>query len=127
MFADTSSSLPVWLSGVAVVVAMAGGILTLFITRREVESRQADSDRRLASHEGVHKDIFSKLGGVERGAAEKIEKARTEFREQLGDLHEKVNRVDKSVTAIEVETRLQSRTLETISERLETLANQRGA
>lgn len=121
MFADASTTLPIWLSGFAVLVATGGGVFALFITRREVESRQVDTDRRMAQHERVHENLFSKLGGVERGAGEKVEKARAEFREQLDGLHEKVNRVDRSVAAIETETRLQTRTLEAISQRLETL------
>lgn len=121
MFADAanaSSFLGAWISAAALVIALGGGVFTLFITRREVESHKSASDQRLSAHEATHKDLFAKLGGVERGAGDKVEKARAEFRHDLAELHEKINRVDKNTTAIEVETRMQSRTITAIATKL---------
>ncbi len=64
-------------SGVSTVVSL----VSLFATRREVESLQ----KRIDQHESIHKDIFTKLGGVERGVRNElkgdIEKLRAEISE----------------------------------------------
>lgn len=73
--------------GASSLVGLGMGVLTLFITRREVEARNSEVDRRLSAVE-------------------------TNSRSDVGDLHEKINRVDKALSAVEVETRLQSQTLD---------------
>jgi hypothetical protein len=111
-----------WVNAGAAVIGILTAILAVFVTRREVDSHKAETDRRLSVHEEVHKNIFSKVGGVERGAQAKVDQLRSEVSGQISDLHEKVNRVDKNVTAIEVETRLQTRTMTAIAHKLNVTA-----
>jgi hypothetical protein len=119
MLADASNAaIGSWVNAGAAVVGLGAAVLAIFVTRREVDSHKADTERRLSAHEEIHKGIFSKVGGVERGTQTKVDQLRSEFSSEIGDLHEKVNRVDKSVTAIEVETRFQSKTLSAIASKL---------
>lgn len=92
--ADRSGSvIAVVAVGASSLVGLGMGVLTLFITRREVEARNSELDRRLTAVE-------------------------TNSRADAGDLHEKINRVDKALSAVEVETRLQSKTLDLQSHQL---------
>lgn len=119
MLAEASNAgIGSWVNGAAAVGGLAATVLAIFVTRRELDSLKAETERRLNTHEEVHKGIFSKVGGVERGTQTKVDQLRSEFSSEIGDLHEKVNRVDKSVTAIEVETRFQSKTLSAIATKL---------
>jgi hypothetical protein len=65
-----------------------------------------------------HENIFSKIGGVERGAAGRLEQQltsmRDESRKDRGELHEKINEARESVAALEATTGLQNQSLAAI-------------
>lgn len=75
------------------LVGLGIGVLTLFMTRREVEARNAEFDRRISSLESA-------------------------ARVDVGELHEKVNLVGREVSALQAETRHQSHMMEEILKRL---------
>jgi hypothetical protein len=76
------------------LVGLGIGVLTLFMTRREVEARNAEFDRRISSLESA-------------------------ARIDVGELHGKVNLVGREVSALQAETRHQSKLLEQIVDRLQ--------
>lgn len=82
---------------VAGVFSLASGVLTHFVTRREWSSKVGDLERRISVIE-------------------------TQGREDIKALHEKINRVDRSVAVVETEVRSQSDTLRAIAVRLKVTA-----
>lgn len=77
------------------------------------------------SNDGVHKDIFSKIGGVERGASaateRKLEELRHERREDMRILHNEINEVGKKVAGLEKETELQNQSMARMDSKLDRL------
>lgn len=107
-----------WITIATALTGLFGSVLTNIITRREFEAKCTEIIRRLDTLDETDKDIFKKLGGTERGWRDNDEKVRADADKKVSDLHEKVNRVDKAVGAIEVETRIQSNTLRAIAAKL---------
>jgi hypothetical protein len=68
-----------------------------FVTKEE-------HDRHVALDQQEHSNLYSKVGGVERGARSAIEQAardlRTEAKADMNAVHEKINKVDREVGAI---------------------------
>lgn len=106
------------------LVGLIAAVTSLFITRREaekgisqVESRLALLEsRNVASGESVaeirselakHVDnIFTKIGGVERGSQQKVDDMRREISGELRKLTDSIGSVEKNVAAVETEVRL---------------------
>lgn len=133
-----TASGPVMNAYVMLALVMGGGslvfvvaaVLGLFITRREAENGLGALTKRVeiiegrpvASHEAMRElkeavdsqvaNLFSKLGGVERGAAQKADELRKEIAAQLADLSGKVASVDKSLGSVETELRLLAKAIE---------------
>lgn len=79
-----------------VIAAFCGGGLTLllqvvafFATRRELEALE----KRLAEHQAVHSEIFTKIGGMERGL-------RGEFREEIKTMREELSEAANTIAAV---------------------------
>lgn len=124
---------PAILGAVVLALALLGQLgmswLTLFITRREVETRATETERRLQvlearnsptnddhlSHARRNADAHTEL---DRKIAAAQTEIRSEMNREIGKLYEKINQVDKGVTAVEVETHLQSKTLTAIAQKL---------
>lgn len=91
---------PYLVGGVALglgALLQAGSIVyTLFATRREVEAHKAELSRRVEAVEKRLDAVDDTMDG------------------HVGTLHEKINRVDRAVSVVETETRLQTKTLERI-------------
>jgi hypothetical protein len=68
-----------------------------FVTKEE-------HDRHVAQDQQEHSNLYSKVGGVERGARSAIDQAarelRTEAKADMNAVHEKINKVDREVGAI---------------------------
>lgn len=107
--------------GLLALVQLGTGILAMFVTRREVElhgknydRRQQDAERRLAALEEVEPATPADIAQIRAEAAT----ARNDFLREVAVLHEKVNRVDRALSSVETETRLQTGTLRAIAGRL---------
>lgn len=89
-----------------------------FATKEELAALSLNND-------GVHKDIFSKIGGVERGAnastEKKLEELRHERREDMRVLHAEINEVGKKVAGLEKETELQNQSMARMDSKLDRL------
>lgn len=99
-----------WVIGGSAVIGLIMAILTVFITRREVESKLQEVQRR--------------VDAMEAWQAKRSEDSMALRRDIMGEvtaLHEKINRVDKAVTGVEVETRIQSRMMSAVARKLNVL------
>lgn len=93
---------------VAGLFSLGSGVLTHFVTRREWAAENAELKRRVTLLEaGPSRNEHD-------GVRDRQSSMETEFREDIGELHEKINRVDRAVAAVETETRVQSRSLDQI-------------
>ncbi len=98
--------------GLAGLMSLFSGVLTHFVTRREWSSKVAEVERRI----GVLESGPTRTEHV--GVVDRVERMETAMRTDIGQLHEKVNRVDRAVAGVETETRLQSATLSRIAAKL---------
>lgn len=73
------------MSGVSTLVTL----VSVFATKREMDALA----KQIETHAGIHKDIFSKLGGIERGL-------RGEFREEMQSLRTEIQEAATSVAAM---------------------------
>jgi predicted transcriptional regulator len=84
---------------------------------KEAESYVAkpEFEKHVTLNNQDHRDLFSKVGGVERGAASKLSEElktlREERREDTDALHNKINKVDREVGELKAATNLQNQTL----------------
>lgn len=106
-----------WSNSFGVIAVVAGGSIllqlitagtALFITRREVESRDLETRRRLDRLEADTPVGFKE-------ATSRVDNLRAQVTHEIADLHEKMNRIDRSLSAVESETRLQTTTLREIA------------
>lgn len=126
-----------------VVVVLAGLVLILRnviglwrdMNRPEREKREVtisaslpskeELDRLFGENKREHENLFSKIGGVDRGAAQKIderiEKLREERRGDMRQLHEEVGHVGMKVSALEATNQAQSQRLAAIDAKLDRL------
>jgi uncharacterized protein YdcH (DUF465 family) len=86
---------------------------------------KAEFERYVATNKEEHEKIFSKIGGVERGASklveDNIERLRLERREDMRALHHEVNEVGKKVASLESATTLQNVALANLQKNQEQL------
>lgn len=73
---------------------------------------KAEFDRQAAANEQVHRDLFSKLGGVERGS-----KAHTDS--SVERLSEQISKMGRNVASLDTETKNQNAWLERIDKKLD--------
>jgi len=121
-----------WLGCLAFLVVLANGVLKLVdrvkgkpspgevqAEAAEKFTRKEEFERQVATNEQVHRDLFSKIGGVERGnnanAEKKIEELRHERREDMRVLHEEINDIGNDVAGLKKETELQNQTLTAVT------------
>jgi hypothetical protein len=79
-----------------VLIALVGGLfgfLAWFATRREFEGHVTEFKKHTEHNEGVHKDLFSKLGGIERGL-------RGEFREEIKTMRGEINEANSAAASL---------------------------
>lgn len=102
---------------IGVLVAIGANIIALFrsnraqkrdVTIMESVVTRNEFDKHVASNHQDHRDMFSKLGGVERGSAGKLS-------EEITKVHNRINDLDKSVGGLEATTELQNQTLSSIN------------
>jgi hypothetical protein len=123
-------------NGFWAVVAFLSGIAMNLVTvwaftrkqKREVTfgftpASKEEFDKQAAANEMVHRDLFSKIGGVERGAKKEMEEKanglREERREDMRTIHHEINEVGKKVAGLEKETQTQNQWLGRIDEKLD--------
>lgn len=73
------------MSGLSTLVTL----VSVFATKREMDALA----KQIETHAETHKDIFSKLGGIERGL-------RGEFRDEMQNLREEIQTASASVAAM---------------------------
>lgn len=101
-----------------------------FIVAMEKEfTAKRDFENHLAENKREHENLFSKIGGVDRGAAQRLsdelKSLRQERKEDVSELHEKVNDVAKSVAGLEKETELQNQKMSSMDAKLDRLIERR--
>ncbi len=144
LFADsTPNANTVWIVILA-ISALGGNLATIGIwaaTRRKQETMispqplviemqkefvsKPEFHALVTNNDQTHRDIFSKIGGVERGANgnadKKIEDLRHERREDMRSLHSEINEVSKKVAGLEKETELQNQRMASMDSKLDRL------
>jgi hypothetical protein len=82
-----------------------------FTTRREFETH-------VAANSQDHRDMFSKIGGVDRGATSKISS-------EVSGIHTRINSIEKSVGGLETATELQNQRLAQMDTKLDRIIERR--
>lgn len=70
-----------------------------------------DFDKHVESNDGTHRDLFSKIGGVDRGIGAKLT-------QEVGAVHERVNALEKSAGGLERGQEMMQSQLETMQRQL---------
>ena len=101
-----------------------------FIVAMEKEfTAKRDFELHVAENKKEHENLFSKIGGVDRGItqrfSEELKTLRVERKEDVGELHDKVNDVAKSVAGLEKETELQNQRMASMDAKLDRLIERR--
>jgi hypothetical protein len=78
-----------------------------FATKRELEKVEQANNQ-------DHRDIFSKIGGVDRGATQKLST-------EVGAIHTRINSIEKSVGGLETATELQNQRLAQMDSKIDRL------
>lgn len=107
------------------LISLGAGVFSLFVGRREYTVRLADIERRVQRVEDYTptdesvSQRFAVAQAQHDSLAARLDQVAATAREDVGGLHEKINAVAINVAAVETETRLQTRTLNAIAQRLE--------
>lgn len=112
------------------VLTMAAATGGLFVMRREHVAMKEEHERRLAALEELDApsaQVFLDHArrnadahqAIERQISDVSTEVRAELSEAVAGLRDKIADVDRKVTATEVETRLQTKTLEAIARKLQ--------
>lgn len=136
--ADTASVVMLaMVIGGSSLVFLIISVLGLFITRREADRNHEDAVKRIAALEQRSvvtvdtwketqarldeqvSQLFSKLGGVERGGVQRMEEVRREITGQLSDLGARLGAVDRGLGEVQTEVRLLGKTIERVLAREE--------
>jgi hypothetical protein len=102
----------------SVLIAIVGGVfgfLAWFATRREFESHVIEFKKQSEHNDGVHKDLFSKLGGIERGL-------RGEFREEMKTLREEINQTSAAAAGFKATIEQLNQSVQHATARLDRIA-----
>jgi len=120
-----------WLACLAFVVVLANGVLKLVdrvkdkpapgdVARETAEkfTRKDEFERHVAQNQKEHENIFSKIGGVERGAgskvADEIRVLREERREDMAELKKHVDDIGSDTSALKATNIIQNQRLTSI-------------
>src|SRR5436305_1836725 len=117
----------------AVLQALASGLSVAKFILNRAERRQVtispdvvarpDFDAHVSENRREHENLFSKLGGVERGfnshLNSELKTLREERREDSHALHHEVNEVAKKVSSLDASNSIQSQRLAEISAKLD--------
>lgn len=112
------------------VCTLAAAVGGLFVMRREHVAMKEEHERRIAALEALDatsSEVFLDHARRNADAHQAIEQrisevstaVRAELSHEVAGLREKIADVDRKVTATEVETRLQTKTLEAIARKLQ--------
>lgn len=104
------------LMGLSTLVTLA----SYFATRREVTALEARMDKHVTDTKTTTDQLFSKVGGMERGL-------RNEFNAEMGQLHEKINGVHTSVARLEGHTELMRATMSNIDSKLDRMIERKSS
>lgn len=105
---------------IGVLLSLAVNAVAVFRgNRREVEIlpgvvAKEEFNRHVESNANDHRDIFSKLGGVDRGAAKKIS-------DESLVLHNRINSLDKAVGGLETAAEMTNQRLVQIDAKIDRL------
>lgn len=133
----TNNDVITW--GFILVVTTIGANLAVIIGTRRKQKREVsfeftpaskeEFDRHVAANDQTTRDLFAKIGGVERGAngnaEKKIEALQHERREDVRQLHQEINEVGRKVAGLEKETELQNQSMASMNAKLDRLIERR--
>jgi hypothetical protein len=135
MFASVTPPVEIaaWLGCLTFLVMLANGVLKLVDrakgrpTPGEVQSEAAEKfarkiefDRHLDANEQAHRDLFSKLGGVERGARENLEKKfdllRNERAHDIANIQSELNAISKQLGVVSAQNEFQNNAMKEVKD-----------
>lgn len=109
MFADATSNIST-IAEVLTMIVLATGQITIWITLKSPQRREVsfvgdpvekkEFERLMAENTAVHGQLFSRIGGVERGANEALKKSDDVGSESRRRLHSELQEVSSSVAAL---------------------------
>jgi cob(I)alamin adenosyltransferase len=137
MFAQSNPDalqIGLWVLAATAVLQAVGAALAIarFVANR-AERRQVtisadavgrpDFDAHLAANKQEHESLFARIGGVERGAAARLdavlEHLRTERAQDLRAIHAETNQIGKELGALKAVNELQTQRLAAIDAKLD--------
>lgn len=111
----------IWISLVSGVLWLIVAALTLFMTRREIERAHADHDRRMQALEDRQEEIEHRCEAIATEARNKSAEVYAKLMGEVGDLHEKINKVHLGLASVESEVRVNGKTTDAIARKLNVL------
>lgn len=108
-----------WMIAASIIISALSVVLATFITRREVEKMEREFDRRFKQFEDAMVALTKRVddGGVVARADD--EKVAAKLSKHVSDLYDRIGEVDRSVTALQVETRSTGKQLDALSSKME--------
>ena len=101
----------------------------LIVAMEKEFATKAELSAHMNRNQTEHDNLFSKIGGVERGAngnaEKKIEALQHERREDVRTLHQEINEVGLKVAGLEKETELQNQRMASMDAKLDRLIERR--
>jgi hypothetical protein len=131
MLAEGAVDLPTWVGILGFAVLLAGQItnwITLKATQRRTISFEGDPvmkedfDRHIQANYEAHAQIFSKIGGVERGAQSLVKDTEREAADSRRVLHQSVAHVGERVAKMEAATEMIDRRMAQMDAKLDRIA-----
>ena len=131
-------SIAAWLACLAFVVMLINGGMKMVRSFKDTPApsevqreaaamfaQKEELNKHIEWNRREHENLFSKIGGVERGVEgrveQKLDASRAERREDMHSLHHEVNEVSKKVASLERETEMQNQRMASMDAKLDRL------
>jgi hypothetical protein len=114
----SESGISLLVMGLSALLWLVVAGLTVFMTRREIERVHGDHERRMTAMEEKQQELEVSIDGIAEAARAESIRIQDKLTKEIGDLHEKVNRVAIGLASVESEVRGNGRTTAAIARKL---------
>lgn len=117
----SDSGISLLVMGLSALLWLVVAGLTVFMTRREIERVHGDHERRMNDMEEKQQDLEVRIDEIASAARAESIRIQDKLTREIGDIHEKVNRVAIGLASVESEVRSNGRTTTAIAHKLNVL------
>jgi membrane protein implicated in regulation of membrane protease activity len=112
------SSMMLWVMAASALLWLLVAVLTVFMTRREVERVHGDHERRMNTMEAKIEELHERADQIAEVARTDSARVQDKLMHEIGGLHEKINRVHLGLAGVETEVRVNGQTTAAIARKL---------